>query len=1169
MKKITLVIYFLFYTVLACAQSVSGTITGTTTVCSGTTASLTLSGYVGTIQWESSANNIVYTAVSGATSATFNPVYDTNITYYRAVVTSPTYPSATTSSISVIFDPSPASLAGTVSGATTICKGVSTMLTLSGNIGTIQWQSSPDNITFTDIAGATTTTYTTNNLDTTTYYKVVVTSGICSSATTATVTVTVDAETSFVSTVAGSTQGYADGLSTVAKFNSPNGIVTNDKGYVYVADYLNNRIRRINNSGSVYNFAGLGTAGSTDGTGGGAKFDGPKGMAIDADGNLYVADYNNHKIRKITPTAVVTTFAGYGGGSSVDGIGNAVRFNFPSAVAVDSGGTVYVSETGSHRIRKITPAGAVTTIAGSSLGFANGIGTAAKFYNPNGLAVDTSGNVYVSDTSNHKIRKITPEGLVTTFAGSSQGFADGAGIAAQFNFPMGLTIDDIGNIYVADSQNHAIRKISPAGVVTTLAGSTLGYTDGEASISKFNYPRALTIGTDGSIYVSDMNNHKIRKISLPTVPGAITGATTVCKGVPNTLTLSGHNGAIQWQSSADNSIFTTIPGITTTTYTASNNTPGITYYRAMVTSSGHCSTISPSTAVTVDTTPTTVAGSLSGSSTFYKGTPSTLTLSGNIGTIQWQSSPDNIMFDDIIGATASTYTITSLDTPTYYRAEVKSGTCGSLFTSSLIIYIENALLVSTVAGSNQGFADGQGAEAQFYKPAGITFDKSGNLYVADWDNHRIRKITPSGLVTTIAGSGIASFADGPDSSANFHRPNGVVIGSEGDIFVADQVNNRIRKITATGIVSTIAGSGIVGFADGTGTDAKFYNPNMLAFDANGNLFVTDGDNHRIRKITPAGVVSTFAGSGYVGSADGQGTSASFGEPYGIVFDASGNLYLSDITYHNIRKITPDGTVSTYAGSGIAGFADGIGSAAKFNIPYGLTIDTAGNIYVSDFNNHRIRKITPGRVVSTFVGLGIKAYEDGLANVAKFNSPDGVTIDTSGNLYVSEYGNNRIRKIAPSFILTFDTNGGSLADPMPVSKGTVISPPTQPTKAGYLFAGWYADAALMVPFEFNSGIVTDTTIYAKWLSNLGINNLEVNNLNFIIFPNPCSDLLKINSLLYDVYNYHLYDMTGKMILTSSNNGLPKSEIDTSGLTRGVYILSLTSEGKTQFVKVVKE
>ena len=273
-------------------------------------------------------------------------------------------------------------------------------------------------------------------------------------------------------------------------------------------------------------------------------------------------------------------------------------------------------------------------------------------------------------------------------------------------------------------------------------------------------------------------------------------------------------------------------------------------------------------------------------------------------------------------------------------------------------------VVSTIAGSGtQGFLDGTGTAARFYYPAGITIDSSGtNLYVADLENHRIRKIVIStGAVTTLAGSGAADFLDDTGTAAKFNKPGGITIDSSGNLYVADAFNHRVRKIViSTGVVTTLAGDGTTGSTNGTGTSARFNIPISLTIDTSGNLYLADSGNHIIRKIViSTAAVTTLAGYGSAGYADGTGINAIFNTPQGITIDNSGNLYVADINNHSIRKIAISmAIVTTIAGNGpSAGYVDGIGINARFNSPNGVVSDAAGdNIYVLDSSNNRIRKI---------------------------------------------------------------------------------------------------------------------------------------------------------------------------------------------------------------------
>ncbi len=318
-----------------------------------------------------------------------------------------------------------------------------------------------------------------------------------------------------VSTFAGSgLSGYQDGSGSAARFAYPQGVAVDTAGSIYIADAANHRIRKITASGVVAPFAGSSVAGSTNGTGAAAQFSYPTGIAIDSANNIFVSD-SEGLIRKITPVGVVTTLAGAAASGFVDADGTAARFNSPQGLAVDNQGNVYVADTGNNRIRKITPAGTVSTLAGSGTGgFANGTGTAAQFDSPSDVSVDVAGVVYVSDWLNNRIRKITPAGVVTTLAGSGVGgFADGSGVAAQFFYPISLAIGADGSLYSGD-EGGRIRKISSAGVVTTIAGGSGGsFADGYGNDARFDYPYGLAVDTTGTVYVADSENQRIRRIT--------------------------------------------------------------------------------------------------------------------------------------------------------------------------------------------------------------------------------------------------------------------------------------------------------------------------------------------------------------------------------------------------------------------------------------------------------------------------------------------------------------------------------------------------------------------------------------------------------------------------------------------------------------------------------
>jgi sugar lactone lactonase YvrE len=618
--------------------------------------------------------------------------------------------------------------------------------------------------------------------------------------------------------------GNADGTGGAAAFDLPTSVAVDGAGNVYVADARNDTIRKITPAGVVTTLAGVaGQIGSADGVGASARLGDPDGVAVDAAGNVYVADTFNCSIRKITPDGAVTTLAGRPGVfGSADGTGAAAQFNLPEGVAVGADGNIYVADTQNFSIRKITADGVVTTLAGSSglAGSADGTGAAAQFANPTSVAVDGDGNVYVADADNDTIRKITPAGVVTTLAGSAGqiGDDDGTGAAARFNSPEGVAVDGAGNVYVADGFNGTIRKITPAGVVTTIAGTAGrdGSADGTGVVVRFSVVSGVAVDGTGTLYVADQFNETIRKI-------APTGAVTTLAGTASVA------GATDGRGSA---------------------------------------------------------------ARFFSPT-------------------------GVAAASDGTVYVTDFDS---------------------IRRINAADNVTTLAGGTFGSADGRGAAAQFEGLVGAAVDRAGNVYVADEDNATIRKITTGGAVTTLAGAaGQRGSADGTGAAARFNFPAGVAVDGDGNVFVAD-LGNVIRKVTPAGVVTTLAGTaGMRGSVDGVGAAARFEVLTDLAIDGAGNLYAVDFGANVIRKIAPGGVVTTLAGAADTpGSADGTGAAARFHNPTGVAVDHAGNVFVTDTANHTLRKITPAGVVTTVAGTaGVAGIV--LGPTPQLAFPNYLAI----------------------------------------------------------------------------------------------------------------------------------------------------------------------------------------------------------------------------------------
>ncbi|MDL1948765.1 hypothetical protein FBQ97_03005, partial [Acidobacteria bacterium ACD] len=666
--------------------------------------------------------------------------------------------------------------------------------------------------------------------------------------------------------------GWFDGTGSAARFSLPTGVAFDAAGNAYVSDRTNQTIRKVSPAGVVSTLAGLeGTPGSSDGRGAAARFNAPWGVAVDSLGNVFVADMGNSTIRKVAPDGMVTTLAGLAGTpGSTDGTGAAARFSSPQGPGLLPSGDLLVADSGNHTIRKVTPAGVVTTLAGlaGTSGSADGTGTVARFLSPSAVCVDTSGNAYVADIGNSTIRRAAPDGTVTTIAGLAlnQGSADGTGTDARFRLPSGVAVDVGGNVYVADMNNQTIRKVTSTGVVSTLAGQvqTAGWADGTGTAARFYNPRGVAVAGSGNVFVADNFNSTIREV---TPAGVVT-------------------------------------------------------------------------------------------------------------------------------------TFVGLASPF-------------------------------------GWVDATGTAALFNSPAGVATDGSGNVYVAD-SSHVIRRVTSGGVVSTLAGlAGTSGNADGTGTTARFSGPQGVAVDSAGTVTVGDSYNHAIRQVSSAGVVTTLAGlPGTSGSADGTGTAARFYLPASVARDDGGNVYVADRGNHAIRVVTPGGVVTTLAGQpGTSGSVDGTGTAARFYRPQGVAVDAAGNVFVADTDNQTIRKVTPGGVVTTLAGlAGQRGTADGTGSTARFNGPWGIGVDGAGNAYVADFNNNTVRRVTPEGVVSTLLGLGgTPGNVSGTGSAARFFGPRGLALGPSGEVFVGDTIDNSLRVAATALpdVATIDQPSGLVGSPRQV------------------------------------------------------------------------------------------------------------------------------------------
>ncbi len=341
----------------------------------------------------------------------------------------------------------------------------------------------------------------------------------------------------------------------------------------------------------------------------------------------------------------------------------------------------------------------------------------------------------------------------------------------------------------------------------------------------------------------------------------------------------------------------------------------------------------------------------------------------------------------------------------------------------LLPFFASGQIISTIAGTGTSGYRGDGwaaISAMVNIPSGLAFDAIGNLYIADGGNNRIRKVDPSGMITTFAGNGVAGYSGdgGVATAANLSLPTGVAVDGSGNVYIADESNQRIRKVSPSGIITTYAGTGAVGnLGDGgPATAAQFYGPSAVATDATGNLYISDQNNNRVRKVNPSGYISAFAGTGVAGFTGdgGPATNAKLNSPRGLLVDGAGNVYISDNLNNCVREVNTAGIITTIAGYGTSGYSGdgGPATAATLNGPQGLAIDATGNMYIAESGNQRIRKILTTGIITTYAGNGSVGYggDGGLATAAKLYSPDGVTIDNLNNLYFSDKSNQRIRKV---------------------------------------------------------------------------------------------------------------------------------------------------------------
>jgi NHL repeat len=736
----------------------------------------------------------------------------------------------------------------------------------------------------------------------------------------------------------------------------------------------------------------------------------PTNVAFDSAGNVYYSSQGGSntqmRIWKITKsTGILTIVAGtYSYGYSGDGAlaVNAELYN-PQGIALDHSGNIFIADQYNHIIREVNAGtGIITTIAGDptvacsgAIGMCGdgGPATSAKLYYPSGVAIDKNGNLFIADRYNHRIREVSCATVTSTGATCSPnsgqtagdlygvagdgtaGFAGDGGPAtsAEFYYPYGIAVDTDGNLFVTDTNNYRIREVScgtgisgcvhasgqTAGDVYTIAGTaTAGYNGDSqpATSAELYYPATAAVDNSGNLFIADQDNYRIREIACVTTTSS-GGACTASTG----------------QTTGD--IYTV----------AGDGSGGFTGDMGPATSA----TVSEPNAVAVDS-------------------------AGDLAIVDYGNNRIREVPCDV-----STLTCTPPGGDTAKDIYTIAGTGATT-------YFGNGILATG---------------ADLYYPTGVASDSSGDIYIADRSNCVVREVNANTLIiTTVAGSGTCGYSGdgGPATSADLNQPYKVAVDSSGDIYIADTANCVIRKVTG-GTITTFAGKNVCGYSGdgGAATAAELYEPIGVAVDSAGDLYIADQYNYVIRKVS-GGNISTFAGNhtyGFAGDG-GPATSAEFEYPADVAVDAQGNVYIADQYNHRIRKVNTSGTISTYAGNGTAGYEGDGGLAYETSLyyPLGVGVDGAGDVLIADYDNQRVRLVDESNIIHTIAGDGTAGFNgnDILATTAELYQPYGVAVDTSGNIYEADFQNWLVRKINALTILNSYPLSASFGT---VSKGT--------------------------------------------------------------------------------------------------------------------------------------
>ncbi len=750
--------------------------------------------------------------------------------------------------------------------------------------------------------------------------------------------------------------------------------------------------------------AGTGVSGvPTPGPAISSKLSNPRGIAIDSLGNLYIADTGDSVIEKVTPTGALSIIAGTGiSGVPVPGPAANSPLGHPSGMAVDTAGNLYIADTGYSAIEKITPDGVLSIVAGTGTRGTeiSGPATSSPLGVPTGVAVDTSGNLYIADYLNTVVEKVTPDGVLSIAAGSGNfGMpSPGPAVSSPLGNPRGVALDPSGNLYIADSGYGVIERVTQAGVLSVVAGTGIRGTPtpGTATNSKLNNPYALTVDGAGNLYVADADNHVIVKVTSGGMLSIFAG--TGIYGTPTPGTATGSKFA------SPNGVALDPSG---NLFIADYDSAVV----AGITLSGVLIANLPQSGAVGGSFQPSVASTGDGTTTVTSATP---------GICSVASSTVNFI------AAGTCRLISHVATGPNY-----SGADGAI-QSFTVARGTPSVLLSIIAGTGtQGTTvPGPATSSMLGGPNGVAVDSSGNLYIADYFNHVVQKVTPTGLLSIVVGNGTQGApTPGSATSSMLSNAQSVAVDAAGNLYIADSDNAVVEKVTPSGILSIVAGTGVPGApTSGDATHSMLRYPADVAVDSSGNLYIADYSNYVIEKVTPAGNLSIVAGTGNYGTpSPGSATSSRLNGPSGVAVDATGNLYIADSGNALVDKVDPSGALSIVAGNGTSGApTPGVGIGSMLGYPEGLAVDPSGNLYIADFFNHVIEKLSPAGMLSIVAGTGTSGPPTpGPIGNSMLSGPNGLAVDATGNLYIADYDNAVVEKITPAVSISNLPHSGAV------------------------------------------------------------------------------------------------------------------------------------------------